>query len=227
MRLRSLQERKKNKRKKKQTHRCLCFGFLLQIIYTYFPFFLLTLLHPSHSFLTELRTFMPRVCCCCDDDNDNDNDADDGACLRAQKPPGNEAGVFRRGLGTGWHECRARAKKSECGGEAERSVRRRSGARSVGDGMVTEGEGGVGRRERCGRVSVVLCRCVCMRVRVRVYACVYFVCVVTLVVGGEMQACQALPQWLMMEVVCGARFTSNHVTCNDTPNDLHQSYKGY
>lgn len=22
-------------------------------------------LHPSHSFLTELRTFMPRVCCCC------------------------------------------------------------------------------------------------------------------------------------------------------------------
>jgi hypothetical protein len=42
---------------------CLCFGFLLQIIYTYLPFFRLTLLHPSHSFLTELRTFMPRVCC--------------------------------------------------------------------------------------------------------------------------------------------------------------------
>jgi hypothetical protein len=40
----------------------LCFGFLLQIIYTYFPFFLLTLLHPSHSFLTELRTFIPLVC---------------------------------------------------------------------------------------------------------------------------------------------------------------------
>ena len=32
------------------------------MIYTYRPFFLLTLLHPSHSFLTELRTFMPRVC---------------------------------------------------------------------------------------------------------------------------------------------------------------------
>jgi hypothetical protein len=44
------------------THLCLCFGFLLQIIYTYRPFFLLTLLHPSHSFFTELRTFMPRVC---------------------------------------------------------------------------------------------------------------------------------------------------------------------
>jgi hypothetical protein len=41
---------------------CLCFGFLLQMIYTYLPFFLLTLLHPSHSFLTELRTFMPRIC---------------------------------------------------------------------------------------------------------------------------------------------------------------------
>jgi hypothetical protein len=45
-----------------QTHLCLCFGFLLQIIYTYLPFFRLTLLHPSHSFLTELRTFMPRFC---------------------------------------------------------------------------------------------------------------------------------------------------------------------
>lgn len=44
------------------THLCLCFGFFEQIIYTYRPFFLLTLLHPSHSFLTELRTFMPRVC---------------------------------------------------------------------------------------------------------------------------------------------------------------------
>jgi len=31
------------------------------MIYTYFPPFRLTLLHPSHSFLTELRTFMPRV----------------------------------------------------------------------------------------------------------------------------------------------------------------------
>lgn len=46
------------------THLCLCFGFFEQIIYTYRPFFLRTLLHPSHSFLTELRTFMPRVCCC-------------------------------------------------------------------------------------------------------------------------------------------------------------------
>jgi hypothetical protein len=45
------------------THLCLCFGFLLQIIYTYLPPFLRTLLHPSHSFFTELRTFMPRVCC--------------------------------------------------------------------------------------------------------------------------------------------------------------------
>jgi len=33
------------------------------MIYTYRPFFLLTLLHPSHSFLTELLTFMPRECC--------------------------------------------------------------------------------------------------------------------------------------------------------------------
>jgi hypothetical protein len=43
-------------------HLCLCFGFLLQIIYTYRPFFLRTLLHPSHIFLTELRTFIPRTC---------------------------------------------------------------------------------------------------------------------------------------------------------------------
>jgi hypothetical protein len=33
------------------------------MMYTYRPFFLLTLLHPSHSFLTELLTFMPRDCC--------------------------------------------------------------------------------------------------------------------------------------------------------------------
>jgi hypothetical protein len=46
----------------RSTYLCLCFGFLLQIIYTYRPFFLRTLLHPSHSFLTELRTFMPRDC---------------------------------------------------------------------------------------------------------------------------------------------------------------------
>ena len=32
-------------------------------MYTYFPPFLLTLLHPLHNFLTELRTFMPRICC--------------------------------------------------------------------------------------------------------------------------------------------------------------------
>lgn len=32
-------------------------------MYTYLPPFLLTLLQPSHSFLTELRTFMPRICC--------------------------------------------------------------------------------------------------------------------------------------------------------------------
>lgn len=53
-------------------------GFFEQIIYTYLPFFLRTLLHPSHSFLTELRTFMPRVCCCT-----NDCTADcDCACTR-------------------------------------------------------------------------------------------------------------------------------------------------
>ncbi|KAK7188756.1 hypothetical protein PSPO01_05389 [Paraphaeosphaeria sporulosa] len=46
------------------TYLCLCFGFLLQMMYTYFPFFLRTLLHPSHSFFTDDRTFMPRVCCC-------------------------------------------------------------------------------------------------------------------------------------------------------------------
>ena len=45
------------------TYLCLCFGFLLQIMYTYFPPFRFTLLHPSHSFLTELRTFIPRICC--------------------------------------------------------------------------------------------------------------------------------------------------------------------
>ena len=32
-------------------------------MYTYLPPFLLTLLQPSHSFLTELRTFIPRICC--------------------------------------------------------------------------------------------------------------------------------------------------------------------
>jgi hypothetical protein len=32
-------------------------------MYTYLPPFLLTLLQPSHSFLTELRTFIPRTCC--------------------------------------------------------------------------------------------------------------------------------------------------------------------
>ena len=47
---------------KRKTHLCLCFGFLLQMIYTYLPPFLRTLLHPSHNFLTELRTFMPRTC---------------------------------------------------------------------------------------------------------------------------------------------------------------------
>lgn len=35
------------------------------MIYTYFPFFLRTLLHPSHSFFTLDRTFIPRVCCVC------------------------------------------------------------------------------------------------------------------------------------------------------------------
>lgn len=44
------------------THLCLCFGFFEQMMYTYFPPFLLTLLHPLHSFLTELRTFMPLTC---------------------------------------------------------------------------------------------------------------------------------------------------------------------
>lgn len=44
------------------THLCLCFGFFEQMIYTYFPPFRLTLLHPLHSFFTELRTFMPRTC---------------------------------------------------------------------------------------------------------------------------------------------------------------------
>jgi hypothetical protein len=37
------------------TCRCLCFGFLLHIMYTYF-FFRLTALHPSQSLLTEVRT---------------------------------------------------------------------------------------------------------------------------------------------------------------------------
>lgn len=31
-------------------------------MYTYFPPFLLTLLHPLHSFFTELRTFIPLIC---------------------------------------------------------------------------------------------------------------------------------------------------------------------
>lgn len=46
-----------------ETYLCLCFGFLLQIMYTYFPPFRRTLLHPSHSFFTELLTFIPRICC--------------------------------------------------------------------------------------------------------------------------------------------------------------------
>jgi hypothetical protein len=33
------------------------------MMYTYLPPFLLTLLQPSHSFFTELRTFIPRICC--------------------------------------------------------------------------------------------------------------------------------------------------------------------
>jgi hypothetical protein len=45
------------------TYLCLCFGFFEQIMYTYLPPFLLTLLQPSHSFLTELRTFIPRTWC--------------------------------------------------------------------------------------------------------------------------------------------------------------------
>ena len=44
------------------TYLCLCLGFFEQIMYTYLPPFLLTLLQPSHSFLTELRTFIPRTC---------------------------------------------------------------------------------------------------------------------------------------------------------------------
>jgi hypothetical protein len=35
---------------------------LLQIIYTYLPFFLLTLLQPSHNFFTDDLTFIPLVC---------------------------------------------------------------------------------------------------------------------------------------------------------------------
>lgn len=31
-------------------------------MYTYFPPFRLTLLHPSQSFFTDVRTFIPRVC---------------------------------------------------------------------------------------------------------------------------------------------------------------------
>lgn len=46
-----------------RTHLCLCLGFFEQMMYTYLPPFLLTLLQPSHSFLTELRTFIPRTCC--------------------------------------------------------------------------------------------------------------------------------------------------------------------
>ena len=45
------------------TYLCLCLGFFEQMMYTYLPPFLLTLLQPSHSFLTELRTFIPRTCC--------------------------------------------------------------------------------------------------------------------------------------------------------------------
>jgi hypothetical protein len=47
----------------KATYLCLCFGFFEQMMYTYLPPFLLTLLQPSHSFLTELRTFIPRTWC--------------------------------------------------------------------------------------------------------------------------------------------------------------------
>jgi len=45
---------------------CLCFGFSEQMIYTvpgpFFPPFLLTDLHPSQSFFTELLVFIPRIC---------------------------------------------------------------------------------------------------------------------------------------------------------------------
>lgn len=43
--------------------RCLCFGFLEQMMYTLF--FLRTGLHPSHSLFTDDRVFIPRICSSC------------------------------------------------------------------------------------------------------------------------------------------------------------------
>lgn len=98
-----------------KTHLCLCLGFFEQMIYTYLPFFLLTLLHPSHSFLTELRTFMPLVCC-------TSPDAGAGAPIRSPA-----IRVSRLGVGAWLHASVGRAAEinvwSERMGRAK-SVRR-------------------------------------------------------------------------------------------------------
>ncbi|KAF9735267.1 hypothetical protein PMIN01_06672 [Paraphaeosphaeria minitans] len=119
--------KKERKKESDTTYLCLCFGFLLQIMYTYLPFFLRTLLHPSHSFFTDDRTFMPRVCCCIRSPANRDDRLAIG-----------EDVLWRHGRAAGvW---RARERVDRRAGVVERKVRR-SGRRSVRASIVAAGEG--------------------------------------------------------------------------------------
>jgi hypothetical protein len=125
-----------------QPYLCLCFGFLLQIIYTYRPFFLLTLLHPSHIFLTELRTFMPRVCgaVCRRRPLKRAVRSASGCCVRAARRLGRKS-VLQAHVGV-WM-WRARGARREVGKRVRRSGRRRDRGSILG-GLRFVGAGGVG-----------------------------------------------------------------------------------
>jgi hypothetical protein len=125
-----------------QSYLCLCFGFLLQIIYTYRPFFLLTLLHPSHIFLTELRTFMPRVCgaVCRRRPLKRAVRSASGCCVRAARRLGRKS-VLQAHVGV-WM-WRARGARREIGRRVRRSGRRRERGSILGELRFVEA-GGVG-----------------------------------------------------------------------------------
>jgi hypothetical protein len=125
-----------------QSYLCLCFGFLLQMIYTYRPFFLLTLLHPSHIFLTELRTFMPRVCgaVCRRRPLKRAVRSASGCCVRAARRLGRKS-VLQAHVGV-WM-WRARGARREVGRRVRRSGRRRERGSILGELRFVEA-GGVG-----------------------------------------------------------------------------------
>lgn len=105
---------------------CLCFGFLLQMIYTYRPFFLLTLLHPSHSFLTELLTFMPRDCCAfCNRRPLKHAVRSSSGCARAWRRLGRSR-VLQAHVGVWMWRCRRKVR------EGEKNIRRRGSRRDRG-----------------------------------------------------------------------------------------------